>query len=321
MKQLIILFQLLIFIFGSLNAQQNVNPVPDKPLTRKDTIRLKAEELLKNSIPVMGYRFVIFGDFDGDQKTDTLVERYTDSTFLKEAPKYYDYTDTFFDYGDLVLLSQYLERQSFIEWQKYNLKLGGGQLGFHYIENCGDLNLDGKDEILLVRQWSDWSNLNHAYIYTLHKNQWKEIYAIPIWEWQFPLTPSASMIPGMFGNYDFGIIENDSLNVLVEKELQDFKFIKYYPDHSIEFESMNPIWDNKKEIKMLHKLVEESDFEIVYINDSSYVKDLLNSSILYKIEEITTEDNQKGIIFDYDDPAAMFTTRIYLDHRRSPFKK
>ncbi len=151
MKDKLILSILFALFVVQIHAQQTVISSSLQPLTWEDTLRMKAEYFLKNSIPIMGYRFVIFGYFDGDQKTDTLVERYTDSTFSKEVPKYYDYVDTNFDYGYLVLLNKYLKPLSFIEWKKYDLKLSGGELGFHYIENCGDLNRDGKDEIVLVR--------------------------------------------------------------------------------------------------------------------------------------------------------------------------
>jgi hypothetical protein len=52
-----------------------------------------------------------------------------------------------------------------------------------------------------------------------------------------------------------------------------------------------------------------------------YVRDAINPSILYRVEEIITEENKKEILFFYDDPAGMFTTRIYKDHPKSPFKK
>lgn len=140
------------FFVAQIHAQQTLISSLVQPLTWEDTLRTNAEKFLKNSTPVFGYRFVIFGDFDGDQKPDTLVERFTDSTSTQEAPKYYYNSDTIYDYGDLVLLNMYLNPHSFIEWKKNDLILDGGQMGFHYIENCGDINRDGKDEIVLCKR-------------------------------------------------------------------------------------------------------------------------------------------------------------------------
>ncbi len=69
------------------------------------------------------------------------------------------------------------------------------------------------------------------------------------------------------------------------------------------------------------KLMEKGKFDIIYLDSLIYVRDVINPSILYKVEEIITEENKKEIQFFYDDPAEMFTTRIYIDHPKSPFKK
>ncbi|NVN96395.1 MAG: hypothetical protein HXX18_14060 [Bacteroidetes bacterium] len=326
---------ILILIFlnnEQIIAQQKVkkvkaNNIPVKPLLIVDSLKLKLDTLLKNSIPILGYRFVVSGDFNGDHITDTLYERYTDSTFQNEAPKYYDNPDTNFEYFDMVFINEYLNKISFIEWRKLNIKLIGGQLGFHYIENCGDINLDGKDELLVVKQWSDMSNLNHAYIYTLEKNHWKEIYATPVWEWQFPLTPSASMIPGMFGNFQYAFTQNDTLDKEIEDTLKAFKFINYYPDHSIEFSGMNPIniYDDEKAEKEYNRIGDQAyikkHFRKVYINDSLYLKDIKNPAICYKAEEFENDEKENIILFDIEDPAGMVTTRIFINNPLSPFRK
>ncbi len=332
MKQIVALLILILLYNGQIVAQQEINTVKTnhlvaKPLTSDDSLQLKIDSLLRNVTPIMGYRFVVMGDFDGDHSVDTLYERYTDSTFQHEAPKYYESADTNFDYGDVIFLNEYLAKASFIEWKKLNIQLSGGQLGFHYIENCGDINLDGKDELLVVKQWADFSNINHAYIYTLENKQWIEIYAIPIWEWQFPETPSASMIPGLFGNFQYGVTQNDSLDKEIEASLKAFKFIKYYPDQSIEFSGINPmpLYEDKKAEKEFNRIGDQAyikkHFQKVYLNDSLYLKDLKNPSVYYKAEEFEISEKEKGILFDIEDGAGMVTTRIYLNHPQSPFRK
>ncbi len=320
MKKRWVLLLFIILNIGQIIAQQKENI-----LTTNDSLKIKLENFLKNAKPILGYRFVVMGDFNGDHNTDTLYERFTDSTFQQEAPKYYDSPDTNFDYFDMIFVNEYLNNQSFIEWKKENTRLSGGQLGFHYIENCGDINLDGKDELLLVKQWPDMSNLNHAYIYTFENKCWKEIYSIPVWEWQFPPTPSASMIPGMFGDFQVGITESDSIGKMMEDSLKAFRFITYYPDQSIEFSGMNPIplYENEKAEKEFNSIGDQAylkkHFKKVYLNNAPYLKDLKNPSIYYKAEEIESSENKKVILFDIEDPAGMFTTRIYLNHPKSPF--
>ena len=56
-------------------------------LTAADSLQMANDSLLATVTPVMGYRFVIRGDFDGDGSAETLYERYTDSLYFDEAPK------------------------------------------------------------------------------------------------------------------------------------------------------------------------------------------------------------------------------------------
>ncbi len=325
---LIIIVVLLVGIYVVL--QHNVEEVkvaPVKLMTADDSLNYQVDSLLKNAIPVLGYRFVVTGDFNGDHVIDTLFERYTDSNFQKEVPKYYSYPDAEFDYGDLVFLSGYLGWESFLEWKDVDLKLKGGQLGFHYIENCGDLNVDGKDEILVLKQIADWSNLNTAHIYTIENNQWKEIAAISVWEWQFPPTPAVSMIPGMFGNYDFGTSQNDSMDVELEKQLLAYEFIHYYSDKSVEFSGNNLLTDFGDEIdsEELDEIGQQGyikkHFKKVYLNDSLYLKDINHPAVYYKASETTTKEYGNIIMFNIDDLADMTTVRIFINHPKSPFRK
>lgn len=303
----------IVFIITLILCQDN--PLAEAPVSDSEVMRVRAEFLLKISKPEMGYRFVIRGDFDGDGKPETLLERFTDSLYINEAAKYYVSNDTTFEYEDVLFLNGYYNRKSFIEWKEKNLKLEGGHLGFHYIENCGDLNNDGKDEILLLRQWGDYSNLNTAHIYTYHNGKWEEIYKTPVWEWQFPLTPSVSMIPGLFGNFQVGTTDNAAADLKLEKELKAFRFINHYPDHSVEFSGMNDlgIWDDEAASKELDSIGDQiyinKYFDKVNLNDSLYVRRKDNPSVYYKAKEVPEEN---VVLFPLDDPADMITTRISL---------
>ncbi|MFP9115532.1 hypothetical protein ACLI1A_16455 [Flavobacterium sp. RHBU_3] len=297
-----------------------------KPFTKADSLRIKVDSLLRISKPVMGYRFVIKGDFDGDRISDTLYERYTDSLYQNEAAKYYTSADTLFEYSDVSFINNYLNRKSFIEWKEKKLKLKGGDLGFHYIENCGDVNDDGKDEILVVKQWDDYTNLNTAYIYSYVDGEWKEIYKASVWEWQFPPTPSASMIPGLFGNFEFGTTDNEEDDALLEQQLKAYRFMSYYPDHSVEFSGRNDVgvWDNDDASAELEEIGQQEYikkyFAKAVINYSLYVHRKSNNAVYYKCSEEKISKKETVILFPLDDGADMITTRIFIKHPQSPFK-
>ncbi len=295
-------------------------------LTAADSLQMANDSLLATVTPVMGYRFVIQGDFDGDGSAETLYERYTDSLYFDEAPKYYDSKDTTDVYNTAISLNFYYQRESFLEWRQRNLKLPGGHLGFHYVENCGDVNNDGKDEVLVLCQWADFSNINHVQIFTLNDGKWKEIYTAPVWEWQFPPTPSVSMVPGMFGSFQVGFTNSKANDALLEKQLKAFHFFTRYNDHSVEFSGMNDIieWSNEELDSEYNEIGEiefiEKYFTRAVINDSVYMRRKDNPSIYYKVHEILISETETALIFPLDDPAEMVTTRIFLNHPKSPFK-
>jgi len=289
-------------------------------------LKIKADSLLRISKPIMGYRFTITGDFDGDHKTDTLQEHYTDSIYKNEAAKYYTSTDTTVEYSDVSFLNLYFNNRSYLEWKEKKLKLPGGHIGFHYIENCGDVNDDGKDEIILVNQWDDYSNINTAYVYTFNKGNWHEIHTIPVWEWQFPPTPSISRIPGIFGSFEYVVILDEVANAALEAQLKTYKFMNYYPDESVEFTGRNAmgIYDDDAAIEELEKIGERNYikkyFKSAVLNDSLYFSPIKNPSIYFKALEGATLQDTTSYLLPLDDGAGGVTTRIFIRHPKSPFK-
>jgi len=295
-------------------------------LTLAESRKTKADSLLRISKPVMGYRFKIEGDFDGDHKTDILQEHYTDSLYINEAAKYYTSADTTFEYTDVSFLNLYFNNRSFLEWEEKKIRLPGGHIGFHYVENCGDINEDGKDEIIVVNQWDDFSNGNTAYIYTFNNGKWHEIYTIPVWEWQFPPTPSASMIPGVFGNFDYGTTEDENENAALEEQLKAYRFMMYYPDKSVEFEGRNAIgvYDDDAALEELEKIGDRNYlkkyFKSAMLNDSLYFSPIKNLSVYYKAIEGAALQDTNSYLLPLDDSASKITTRIFISHPQSPFK-
>lgn len=275
-----------------------------------DSMQIRIDSLLKKSFPVMGYRFVITGDFNGDHKQDTLVEHYMDSLRIREIPKY----DTAIDYFDSWYLAGALNKKSFLSGTAHAFEdLNGGILGFIYIENCGDITGDGMDDLFIVPHNGGASNCVQGFFYTLKNNEWKNIWSIGIWQWQFPPTPHASMAPGLFGSSDV-YYPHDSINRILEDELSKYRFIKQYPDQSIEYECRYPL--DYFEMDSLSALYGQQEFILkrfkpVTIDKKTYLQDRIHTNTCYG--NVTREKVQGHWVysFPYDDMAEMFVVRRY----------
>lgn len=180
----------------------------------------------KNIKPVLGYRFILTGDFDGDGKKEKLIEHFFSGLNNKKTNKFYD---SLSDYGQLVSLTVKKEPFSFVssdntQIDTLHISSGGQLLGLSYLKNEGDLNGDGTDEVSYVVNWADWSNLNTWHIVTYKNKKWTELYSFPIWDWQLPDLPEIFNQYGLFG-LEQKIIntKNDTINKRIEKELMDFK--------------------------------------------------------------------------------------------------
>ena len=261
----------------------------------------------------MGYRFVITGDFNGDRKQDTLAEHYTDSLKIKEVAKY----DTAIDYFDSWFLADVLCKKSFLSSATNSFEtLEGGILGFVYVENCGDVSGDGFDDLFVVPHTGGASNCISGYFYTWKNNTWKKLWSVPVWQWQFPATPDASMIHGLFGSFDVDYATNDSVNTILEDSLKKYHFVTRYKDHSIEYECRNPLNMDYNDMDSLSALDNQQEvllkmFKPVAIDNKLYLQDLKNKNTFYG-NVTSLKVNKKWIyIFPYDDLADMFTVRIY----------
>jgi hypothetical protein len=176
--------------------------------------------------PILGYRFIIEGDFDGDGKKEKLIEHYFSKIDNQESPKYYENMP---EYGDFVFLVS--EKKPFSFALSDNPKIdtliisdNPQLLGLAFMKNEGDLNGDGTDEISFVVNWADWSNLNTCEIYTYQDKKWKSIYSFPIWDWQLPDLPESFNQYGLFGTETKGTIPHDDPIVKEQEEaLKNFK--------------------------------------------------------------------------------------------------
>ncbi len=213
----------------------------------------------KNLKPVLGYRFIVTGDFDGDGKQEKLIEHFFSATEKKETNKFYDSLD---DYGLLVDLTIKKEPISFVisdnkSIDTLNISSGGQLLGLSFLKNEGDLNGDGTDEISYVVNWADWSNLNTWHVMTYKNNKWRKLYSFPIWDWQLPDLPAIINQYGLFG------LEKKTVNATInstylqqEKELLDFKgLVKKIKNNKIQVIFRN---DEAEEDSMIVDLIKNA---------------------------------------------------------------
>ncbi|WP_299255246.1 hypothetical protein [uncultured Cytophaga sp.] len=293
-------------------TKEEIRIVTQRTLSYSDSMQIRIDSLLKKSYPIMGYRFIITGDFNGDHKQDTLIEHYTDSLKIKEVAKY----DSTFDYFDSWFVAERLNKKSFLSNKNNSVtEITGGILGFSYIENCGDITGDGFDDLFVVPHRGGASNCVDGNFYTFKNNAWKQLWNIPVWQWQFPPTPNASMQPGLFGSFDVGMVDSDSINHLLENQLKTFHFIKHHPDKSFEYECRNPLDfeypdDSTEEEEQKYIL---KRFSPVTIDKKLYLQDLQNKNTYYGNVTHMKSDNQWMYVFPYYDYAEIFLVRKYYN--------
>lgn len=124
-------------------------------------------------------KLIITGDFDNDKKIDTLKESFISSINGKETNKYAD-----IEYDSLVAWT--IKKRPICRLISTNLtpleinKDNDQLFGLSYLKNEGDIDNDGADEVGLVVDWADWSNVNHYRIYTYKENKWIQLFNFEI---------------------------------------------------------------------------------------------------------------------------------------------
>ncbi len=172
----------------------------------------------KDLIAVLGHRFTITGDFDGDGKQEQLVEHFYSRITNQETNKSYLNLD---DYDLLVKLT--IDKNPFVFLQSTNDKIAKFKIdaspqifGISYLKNEGDLNSDGIDDVSYVVDWADWSSLNTCHIISYRNQHWEELYAFDIWDWQVPNTEENSTTgintSSFYDKYSDGLVKKIGTN-------------------------------------------------------------------------------------------------------------
>ena len=163
-------------VFGYCITSCNPTVKPEKETEKKSEFEVGVvyDALFKN---------VISGDFDGDGKEDKLKESLVSSVNNKAIDVL-----PHLEYDSLVALihtkKPVLSLQS-VEKNIPELTLTKeASFGVMWIKNEGDLNQDGTDEISVVIDWADWSQVNSCIVYSLKKDKWVEYAKFEVREWQ-----------------------------------------------------------------------------------------------------------------------------------------
>ena len=187
-----------------------------------DSVKIK--EVTDSTVidtPIMGYRFTLIGDFNGDGKKDTFIEHFYSEVEHQETNKFFSGKE---DIYDLDKIKNRKEVRSFFLCSNPSIDTlyAGGVIGPLFIKNEGDLDGDGGDEIGYVPSLPQMSSMNEYYVLSLKHNEWVVLYSFEIREWELPPLPEAGRSYGLFGSDGMYHVMDDSMNREIEKNLETF---------------------------------------------------------------------------------------------------
>lgn len=209
---------------SSISDSTNVHDSTLENKDEADWVQKELDSLPEKLHPVMGYRFVITGDFDGDGTKEKIAEHFYSIRDKKETEKF----DDSLEYDQLVAVTIRKHPMSFLLSENLTIdtlliSTNPQLLGLRYAKNEGDLNGDGRDELSYVVEWADWSNMNTCHIVSFLDGHWEELYNFPIRDWQLPDVPQTYNNYGLFGLQDkMTVPETDSLEQIMKKEFDNF---------------------------------------------------------------------------------------------------
>lgn len=170
----------------------------------KDSLLCDAAFKIVKNKPVWGKRISILGDFNGDGVQDTLKEKYISMLTGKETNKEYNWEATEIpedcDSYDMSV-KWAIEKEPISVLQCSDTSIGsfevasGPIFGLTYLNNEGDLNGDGGDEITCIVGWADYSSSNSCRVLTYNNGKWKEVASFKIMEFDFQYNPESKKPP------------------------------------------------------------------------------------------------------------------------------
>ena len=129
---------------------------------------------------------IVIGDFDGDNKQDTVVQHIFSRKYNTELDSIPIFPEN--DYFESVADWFYDQEADLYLIFKNDTLHFGTAYGFYCLINLGDLNGDKKDEIALSVDYFDYSAINSCKIYTICNGNWALLKHFPIHESTFDFT-------------------------------------------------------------------------------------------------------------------------------------
>lgn len=195
----------IIFLLSVLSCEQSTKSKNHS----KNNLKSKTKEGYKKII-----KKEITGDFNGDGKEDKMEEFLFSSINNEqiEVLPQFEY-DSIVDY--ILKLKPILSLNS-LSKNIPNLELTKeSAFGVLHMKNEGDLNNDGTDELSVVIDWADWSQINMCMIFTLHENKWIKIGQFDIREGQllFDKNFNGFIVKNKNGNYEALTFDSDAIDI------------------------------------------------------------------------------------------------------------
>lgn len=171
---------LILFYLSVTSCEQSKSTSSEAPVEQEYEMGVVYDALVKN---------IIVGDFDGDGKEDKITE----TLISTENNKSIDALPRL-EYDSLVTMIYKKRPILTIRSENKNIPdlalTKKASFGLLYMKNEGDLDNDGGDEISIVIDWADWSQVNSCIVYSLKQNNWVEYAKFDVREWQISQNPN-----------------------------------------------------------------------------------------------------------------------------------
>ncbi|MFM7329307.1 MAG: hypothetical protein ACKO3B_11305, partial [Bacteroidota bacterium] len=206
-------------ILLALAACSKTTPEQKPTVGIQDSTALTVTETPDTIItPVVGYRFTITGDFNGDGRQEKLQEHFLSRKTGQETNKFYlglAYDEFVHLNGEKHPLTIMTSDDTLID--TLIISDSKQSLGLAWVKNEGDLNGDGGDEVSFVGYYADWSATNSAHVMTYTGGKWVEVLDFNVRDWMVPELPGTYTDFSMFGaTGPNAVAMNDSINRLLE---------------------------------------------------------------------------------------------------------
>jgi hypothetical protein len=152
----------------------------------QDSIAAKEEDAVVNERykKYWGYRYHIRGDFDGDGKQETLTEKLISERTGEDVAKYCGFEDeNNMDCYWTWRINGYRKPKALLQCSNPAIKDfretsdWGTSRGFEFLQNTGDLNGDGTDEIMFIENLGGCNSMLCTGQLATYKNkQWKVVF-------------------------------------------------------------------------------------------------------------------------------------------------